>query len=72
MAAHFQHEINPVSVEERRRQRRNILRAIIAKASDVQEQERLYEQQTGMKHADFFRRKHEINSGDFDAADAAQ
>jgi hypothetical protein len=39
--------------------------------STPKEQERLYKEQTGCERADFFRRKREIDTGDFDEHDAA-
>jgi hypothetical protein len=65
-ANHFKHELNTLSREERRQQRRNVLRQIMTTTSDVQEQERLYTHQTNAKRADFFRRKGEIESGEFE------
>jgi hypothetical protein len=68
---HFRHESNTMPREDRRTQRRNILREIIRQTGDVQEQERLYIHQTKASRADFFRRKNEIKTGDFDEQDAA-
>lgn len=68
---HFRHESNPMSREARRAHRRNILRKILQQTDDVQEQERQYKQMTGASHADFFRRKGEVKTGDFDEEDAA-
>jgi hypothetical protein len=68
---HFRHEVNPLSWEARRKERRNVLRRILRQTSDVKEQERLYHQQTNCKQADFKRRKAEVNSGEFDENDAA-
>ena len=68
---HFRHESNTVPREDRRTQRRNTLREIMDRTQDVQEQEKLYIQQTKTSRADFFRRKNEIKTGDFDEQDAA-
>lgn len=68
---HFRHESNTVPREDRRKHRRNVLREIIGQTGDAKEQERLYAEQTGAKRADFFRRKREIETGDFDEHDAA-
>jgi hypothetical protein len=67
---HFRQEANVVSREERRKKRRNVLRAICSEMDDVKEQERRYTEQTGFARADFFRRKHEISTGDFDEEDS--
>lgn len=67
---HFRHETNTMPRETRRAQRRNILRAILSQAADAKEQERLYTEQTGASRADFFRRKREVETGDFDEYDA--
>lgn len=68
---HFRHEMNALPREDRRKQRRNVLREIISQTSDVQQQESLYGETTRMSRADFFRRKREIETGDFDECDAA-
>jgi hypothetical protein len=38
---------------------------------DAKEQEKLYAEQTGAGRADFYRRKYEIEHGDFEEHDAA-
>ncbi len=68
---HFREEANTSSREQRRKHRRNAVREICAEVADVQEQERRYIEQTGFSHADFFRRKREVETGDFDEEDAA-
>jgi hypothetical protein len=68
---HFRHESNTLPREARRTQRRNILREIISQTDDVKEQEKLYIKETGASRADFFRRKREVETGDFDEHDAA-
>ena len=68
---HFRHDANTMPREARRTQRRNYLREIISHTDDVKEQERLYTDQTGASRADFFRRKHEVEMGEFDEHDAA-
>lgn len=67
---HFRHETNPLPREARLARRRNVLRAIFRQEEDTKEQQRLYEEQTGASRADFYRRKYEIESGDFDATDS--
>jgi hypothetical protein len=68
---HFRHESNTMPLEDRRKQRRNILREIISRTSDTKEQEVQYAKEANAKRADFFRRKREIETGDFDEQDAA-
>jgi hypothetical protein len=66
-AAHrFRHEADTASPEEKKRRRRDVLRPILAETGDVQEQECLYRERTGKSRADFFRRKRELESGEFD------
>ena len=67
---HFRHEMNTNSQEARRTKRRNAVREIIASAVDAKEQERCYTEKTGASRADFFRRKREVESGEFDEDDA--
>ncbi len=67
---HFRHESNTTPRETRQMQRRKILREIMAQTDDLKEQERRYTKQTGAKRADFFRRKGEIDRGEFDEYDA--
>jgi hypothetical protein len=69
--SHFRHEPNTTSLEARKKQRRNVVREIIGKVADAKEQEQLYMQQTKASRADFFRRKREVESGEFDDDDAA-
>jgi hypothetical protein len=44
----------------------------LTKDADAKEQERLYTERTGASRADFFRRKREVETGDFDEQDAGQ
>lgn len=67
---HFRHELNTNSQEARRAKRRNVVRELIASAADAKEQERCYTEKTGASRADFYRRKHEVDSGEFDEEDA--
>jgi hypothetical protein len=65
---HFRHELNPAPREDHRTRRRNILRQIIRdNPGDAKRQEVLYTKQTGASRADYFRRKREVESGDFDS-----
>lgn len=68
---HFRHALNPLSPEEKKKERRNALRETAKITTDVSEQERLYTERTGASRADFFRRKREVESGEFDEHDAA-
>jgi len=68
---HFRHELNTASPEDRQAKRRNAVREILGTTKDAKEQERIYLEKTGSSRADFYRRKREVESGDFDEADAA-
>jgi hypothetical protein len=68
---HFRHEPNMTSPEARKAQRRNAVREIVSKTTDAIDQERLYKAMTGSSRADFYRRKREVETGDFDEYDAA-
>lgn len=68
---HFRHEPNTATPEARKAERRNVIRAIMAESVDATEQERLYKQRTKMSRADFFRRKREVETGEFDDHDGA-
>jgi hypothetical protein len=66
VAYHFRHELNTLSQEERRAQRRAVVREILLQTADHSEQLRLYKERTGKSRADFHRRKAEVQSGEFD------
>ena len=69
---HFRHESNPLSREARIAQRRNALRDLMRDfPGDVKQQEERYMKQMGKSRADFYRRKQEVESGEFDESDAA-
>lgn len=69
---HFRHELNPLSREARIAQRRNVIRALMRQfPNDVKAQEKEYMKQMDKSRADFYRRKQEIESGEFDECDAA-
>lgn len=70
-SCHFRHEIDTAPPEEKQKRRRNILRQIIRQTDNEKEQERLYQEKTGKARADYFRRKREIVSREFDEFDAA-
>jgi hypothetical protein len=65
-ANHFRSEVNTLSREERRTARRKTLRLILAQTADPEMQLKLYVEQTGASRADFFRRKGEVGSGEFE------
>jgi hypothetical protein len=67
---HFNHESDALPREDRLTRSRNILRAIVTEEDDAKEQQRLYREQTGYSRADFFRRKREVETGEFDEQDA--
>ena len=66
---HFRHAVNTDSPEARKIHRRNALREIIAARPDSKDLARLYSDATGASRADFFRRKNEVDSGEFDERD---
>ncbi len=68
---HFRHEVNTNSPEAKKTRRRNVVREIISMVADAKEQERAYMEKTGASRADYYRRKREVESGEFDEADAA-
>ncbi len=69
---HFRHETNPLPREAQEDSApERVLRAILGQTDDAKEQERLYAEQTGASRADFYRRKGEVESGEFDEDDAA-
>jgi hypothetical protein len=65
-AAHFRYEVDTGSPEDQKRRCRNVVRAILAETGDGKKQERLYRERTGRSRADFFRRKREVESPEFD------
>jgi hypothetical protein len=68
---HFRHEVNTASPEAKKAKRRNVVREVVAATADAKEQEKLYTAKTGASRADFYRRKREVDSGEFDDHDAA-
>jgi hypothetical protein len=67
---HFRHEPNTTSPEARKAKRRNVVREIMGKVADAKQQELDYVKETGTSRSDFYRRKREVESGEFDGADA--
>jgi hypothetical protein len=68
-AHHFREETDAASDEEKRARRRAVLREILGHTSDPKEQLRLYKERTKHSRPDFFRRKRELDSGEFDGED---
>jgi hypothetical protein len=68
---HFRHEINTSSPEAKKAGRRNALREIMATVADAKDHEEAYMEKTGASRADYYRRKGEVESGEFDEVDAA-
>ena len=67
---HFRHEPNTMPLETRRKQKRNLIREMISEAIEVKDQEERYMKEAKASRADFYRRKREVESGEFDEDDA--
>jgi hypothetical protein len=65
VAHHFRHKTDARSPEEKKAEARAVVREIQAQTADPQEQLRLYRERTGRSRADFFRRKGEVEGGEF-------
>lgn len=65
-AAHFRHEVSPLSREERKAQERDLVRDILRETADPQEREQIWEQRTGKRKSAFYSRKREVESREFD------
>ena len=68
----FRHASNTTPREARRTQKRNILRKIMKQESNPVEWETLYIDEADASRADYFRRKREVESGDFDQEDSTE
>ena len=70
-AVHFRHESNDLPMEEQRKHRRNAIRQIVAEApeADTETKVSMYKEKTGGSRSDFFRKKREVESGEFDEFD---
>jgi hypothetical protein len=68
---HFRHEQNTTPREDRHADRRNLIRILITDEPDSAEQIRIYKETTGASRADFYRRREEVLSGEFDEYDKA-
>ena len=67
---HFKHEPNTNSPEAKKKHRRNVVRQIaVREPNNTTQQEKLYVAETGSSRADFYRRKREVESGEFDDTD---
>jgi hypothetical protein len=70
-AHHFRYESNPMSQEAKRKRKRNVIRELTRQfPDDVKEQEQHYVDDNVGSRADFYRRKREVECGEFDEADA--
>jgi hypothetical protein len=68
---HFRHEVNTNSPEAKKAQRRNVVRGVVATyPANPKKQEEEFILTTGSSRADYYRRKHEVESGEFDEHDA--
>jgi hypothetical protein len=65
-AEHFRHEVNRQTQEERHARLRTVVKEVLGQTPDVAEQIRLYRERTGKSRTDFYRRKMEIDSGEFE------
>jgi hypothetical protein len=66
---HFQHEIAAMSSEERLDEERRIVRQICKQTTDTEERIRLWKERTRKSPASFYRRKKEVELGEFDVAE---
>ncbi len=64
-AHHFREPVNTLSREERQAHQRRAVREICQATGDAEEQVRRFKEQTGMSRATYFRRKQEVDSGEF-------
>jgi hypothetical protein len=53
------------STEERHEQRRQVVRDVMVETTDAEERVRLFCERTGKKRSDYYRRMHEVTSGEF-------
>jgi hypothetical protein len=63
---HLRGEVDTQDAEAKKAARRQVVREVMRRTADVREQFRLYREQTARSRADFFRRKSEVESGEFD------
>lgn len=62
----FRHEANTLSIEDKRAWRRQVVREILATIREPEKQFEAYKQRTGTERADYYRRKREVESGEFE------
>jgi len=70
-ARHFRYEVSTLTQEQQQARRRNAIREIMQQTEDTEEQVRLYRERTHHSRADFFRKKKQVLSGEFDEEDRA-
>lgn len=68
---HFRHEADTAAPEQKMARKRNVVREILASIKGAKAQEDAYWDAIKGSRADFFRRKREVESGEFDDHDAA-
>src|SRR5262249_52677815 len=64
-AAHFRHEVDHMGAEERKERQRQIVREICAQIEGAEERVRRWVELTGKSKNTFYRRKAEIETGEF-------
>ena len=67
----FRREMDSITPEAQKAQRRDVVREVMALTANAKEQEIEYAKRTGKSRADFFRRKSEVESGKCDEVGAA-
>ena len=65
-ATHFKHEADMKPREDRQAELRDVYRAVRLIAKSAKDQEEEYRKRTGTSRADFYRRKREVESGEFE------
>jgi hypothetical protein len=63
---HFRHEVAVLSCEERKAAERDVVRDILQRTQDRQEQVRLWKERTGKSQSTFYLRKQQVELGEFD------
>jgi hypothetical protein len=70
-ARHFRQKVSNRSPEERKAECREIVREILRQTSNVEEQVGLDKERTGRSRTDFFRKKAQVQSGEFEGEEGA-
>jgi hypothetical protein len=65
-AAHFRHEVTGLSCEDRQARERQMVRDILRETDDAEVRVRLWAERTGKRKSAFYKRKREVESGEFD------